>query len=69
MELRLIISNSFENRDPYICTEYKTISQRYQGAEKYTGYIFYMISGSQDISKTIWGIRFQEFEIMNHLIS
>ena len=28
---------------------------------------FCMISGSWDISKTIWGIRFQEFEIMNNL--
>ena len=28
---------------------------------------FCIISGSRDISKTIWGIRFQEFEIMNNL--
>ena len=28
---------------------------------------FCIISGSRDISKTIWGIRFQEFDIMNNL--
>ena len=27
---------------------------------------FCIISGSRDISKTIWGIRFQEFEIVNN---
>ena len=30
---------------------------------------FYAISGSCGISKKIWGTRFQEFEIMNNLIS
>ena len=35
------------------------------GVQKY----FYTILGSQDISKMIWGIRFQEFEVMNNLIS
>ena len=30
---------------------------------------FCTISGSQGISKPIWGIKFQEFQIMNNLIS
>ena len=30
---------------------------------------FCTISGSRDISKTMWGIRFKEFEIINNLIS
>ena len=30
---------------------------------------FGTISGSQGISKNIWGTRFQEFELINNLIS
>ena len=38
MEPRLSISDLFENRYLYVCAKYKTISDRYQGADKY---IFY----------------------------
>ena len=38
MEPRLSILDSFENLDPYVHAKYKTISERYHGAEKY---IFY----------------------------
>ena len=33
VELRIFISNSFENRDPFVRFEYKDISERYQEAE------------------------------------
>ena len=45
--------HAFENYDPKHHLEYKNISVRYQGTE----------------IKAIWGIRFQEFEIMNNLTS
>ena len=35
MDPRIIISYLFENWNPYVCCKYKTISERYQGVEKY----------------------------------
>ena len=35
MEPRKFISYSLENWDPYVSCEYKTISEQFQGAEKY----------------------------------
>ena len=38
MEPKIFISNLFENWDPYVHSNYKTISERYQGAEEYISY-------------------------------
>ena len=45
--------HAFENYDPEHHLEYKNISVRYQGTE----------------IKTIWGIRFQELEIIKNWVS
>ena len=34
VELRIFIPNSFETWDPYVHAKYRTLSERYQGAEK-----------------------------------
>ena len=39
VEFRIFIPDLFENLDPNVCAKYKTISERYQGAEK----IFFQI--------------------------
>ena len=33
VELEIFILDSFENRDPYACVEYRNISERYPGAK------------------------------------
>ena len=38
IEPRIFNSDSFENRDTYIRSNYKHISERYQGAEEYISY-------------------------------
>ena len=38
MEPRIFIYNLFESWDPYVRSKYNTISERYQGAEKYMFY-------------------------------
>ena len=57
MESRIFISNSLENRDPYVHSKYKTVFEQYQRAEEY---IFYFWIGVFKI--------FNRTVINNHVI-
>ena len=58
VEFKIFIPNSFENWDPDVHSKYRTISERYQKAEKY----IFQIS---DLTLTI-SIQYYKFQVVFH---